>query len=81
MTNELRRPIPLPDLNVELRRKRIIDYWNAIATCDDLGGNIGSLVRETEVKVTELLESGDVQDVLVADRITAAFEYVRQQNS
>lgn len=76
----VRQLIPLPDSIPELRRG-IVNYWNAIATCDNLGGVPGSLVRETEIKVTELLETGDPLNVVEAARVTAAFEYTRQMNS
>jgi len=59
-------------------RKELVQYWNAINQCDDLGGVLGELVRETEIRVTELLESGRASDLLEAHRITAAFECQRQ---
>jgi len=80
MAIENRRPTPLPASIAELRRN-VIDYWNAIATCDDVGGALGSLVRETEIRVTELMNSGDPQDVYEASRLTAAFEYTRRMLS
>lgn len=78
MTDTIRHPIPIPDSIAE-RRSNLIGYWNATATCDDLGGILGSLVRDTEVRVTELLSSGDPEDVEKADRLTAFFEISRRQ--
>jgi hypothetical protein len=72
--------IPLADSIAELR-KFLIEYWNLVATHDELGGALGSLVRETEVKVAELLQTGDSWDVYEAHRLTAAFEYTRLTNS
>jgi hypothetical protein len=75
------RLIPLPDSLVGELRKRLVDYWNAVASCDELGGVLGSLVRETEIKVTELIATGDPWDVYEASRVTAEFDYVRSQSS
>ncbi len=80
MTPKKRRLIPLPDSIAELRRN-VIDYWIAIAMCDNLGGVSGDLVRETEVRVTELLERGDNFAVYEASRITAEFECIRRLHS
>jgi hypothetical protein len=80
MTIQNRRSVPLPN-QIAALRSGIVEYWNAFATCDDGGGFLGSLVRETEVKVTELLETGDPCDVYEASRVTAAFEFTRQHFS
>jgi hypothetical protein len=81
MMSITRRLTPLPaSIVVELRRN-LVEYWNAVALCDELGGVLGSLVREVEVKVTELLESGDSWDVYEANRITAEFDYTRRLHS
>lgn len=80
MAAESRGPMSQPDPSDEQRRS-IVDYWNAIAICENLGGISGSLLRETEVEVTELLETGDPRNVYGAMRITAAFEYQRRLNS
>jgi hypothetical protein len=69
---------PLSDAVAEDLRRKVINHWNAIAQSDDLGGPLGELVRETEVKVTELLQTGQICDIYVANRITAEFEYRRQ---
>lgn len=78
MTIVNRRLIPLPGSVVTELRSDLVTYWNAVAFCDDLGGILGSLVRETEVEVTELLESGDPCDVYEACRLTAEFEFTRR---
>jgi hypothetical protein len=78
MTVFSRRLIPLSDSFVTELRSNLVLYWNAVATCDELGGALGSLVRETEVKVTELLESNAPWAVYEASRITAEFEYTRR---
>jgi hypothetical protein len=75
------RLIPLPDSLVDEFRKRLVNYWNAVAICDELGGVPESLVRETEIRVTDLLLSGDPWDVYEASRITAEFEYILSQSS
>ena len=80
MTTNNSRLIPLPDKIAELREDLVI-YWNAIVMCDDLVGVLGDLVRETEVRVTELLETGDPWDVYEASRETASFEITRQLHS
>jgi len=81
MTITNRRLIPLPTSFVTELRSNLVEYWNAVATCDELGGVLGSLVRETEVKVTELLESSDPWDVYEAGRLTAVFEFTRRLRS
>jgi hypothetical protein len=78
MTVTNRRLIPLPASAVAELRSSLVDYWNRVATCDELGGVPGNLVRETEVIVTELLQSGDPWDVYEASRITAEFDYTRR---
>lgn len=78
MTITYRRLIPLPASVVTELRSNLVEYWNAVATCDELGGDLGGLVRETEVKVTELLQSGDPWDVYEASRLTADFEFTRR---
>lgn len=78
MTIKNRRLIPLPDSVVTELRSNLVFYWNAVATCDELGGVLGSLVRETEVKVTELLETGNPWDVYEASRLTAKFDFTRR---
>ena len=76
-----RRLTPLSATVVNELRSTLVNYWNAVATCDELGGVPESLVRETEIKVTELLETGDPWDVYEASRITAEFEFTRCLNS
>jgi hypothetical protein len=75
------RLIPLPDSLVAQHRKGLVDYRNAVNACDGLEGVLGSLVRETEIRVTDLLQSGEPCDVYEASRITAEFEYIRAQSS
>ena len=77
MTTIRRLPTPLPTSIAELRNG-IVQYWNKIANRDDLGGVPGSLVRDAEIKVTELLETGEPPDIITAARVTAEFEYTRQ---
>jgi hypothetical protein len=81
MTIINRRLTPLPASLVTEIRRGLVNYWNAVATCDELVGALGSLVRETEVRVTELLETGDPWDVYEASRLTARFECIRDQCS
>lgn len=69
---------PLRDAVAEELRRSVIQYWTAIAQSDDLGGALGERVRETEVAVTELLQSGSLCDLYEAQRVTAQFEYERQ---
>ena len=78
MTIPHRLLIPLPGSNVTEHRANLVIYWTAVASCDDLGGALGTLVHDTEVRVTELLQSGDERDVYEACKITAKFEYLRQ---
>jgi hypothetical protein len=65
--------IPLSNKDAEVVRKGLIDFWNAIDQCDDLRGVPWGSVRETEIRVTELLQSNQVPDVYEASRITAEF--------
>lgn len=78
MTIINRRLIPLPDSVVTELRSNLVQYWNAVATCDELGGVPGSLVREKEVEVTELLQSSDPLAVYQASRLTAEFDVARR---
>lgn len=72
---------PLSDAVAAGFRKDVINYWDAMAQLDDLGGTLGELVRETEVKVTELLQTGQAYDVYLAARLTAEFHCHRQASS
>lgn len=80
MNERNRFPSPHSVYSMELRTQ-LIEYWNAIATCDELSGALLSLVRDTEIRVTELLATCRDDDLNQAQRITAAFEYKRQQSS
>jgi hypothetical protein len=81
MTTTNRRLISLPASVVTELRSNLVEYWNAVATCDELRGVLGSLVRETEVKITELLATGDPWDVYEASRLTAKFDITRRLRS
>ena len=65
---------PLSDAVAAAIRKGLVEYWNEIDGCDDLGEAPGDLAHETEARVTELLLTGQVCDVYDASRITAEFE-------
>jgi hypothetical protein len=69
--------MPLSDADALKVRKDVIAYWNGIDKCDDLDGALSDLVREKEIAVTELLQTGQPSDVYEASRITAEFEYRR----
>jgi hypothetical protein len=69
---------PLSDAVAATIRKGIIEYWNEVASCDDLGEVPGDLVHDREVKVAELLLTGQVSDVYEASRLTAEFECMRR---
>lgn len=75
-----RRLMPCPDADSKLRGV-LVNYWNAIANCEEMGGLSGDLVRETEVRVTELLNTGNPFDLQLASRITARFECERARHS
>lgn len=62
-------------------RKWIVEYWNGIAQCDYLGGVLGELLREKEIRVTELLEAGNADDVYRASLLTAEVEALRRSLS
>lgn len=66
---------PLRDDAAEGLRRKVIDYWNALAQSDDLGVALGERAREMEIRVTELLQTGQVCDVYEANRITAKFHF------
>lgn len=70
--------MPLSDADALRCRREVVNYWDAINQCDDLGGVPGELVRETEIRVTELLQSGLSSDLYEANLITARFECQRQ---
>jgi len=72
--------VPLPDVLADDLRKALIEYWNGIEV-GSLEGVLGGLGRETEIKVTELLQSGLACDVDEASRLTARFECSRRNGS
>lgn len=51
-------------------RRLIVDFWNGFSICDDLSGTLRELLREMEIKVTDLLGTGQGDDVYDAWRIT-----------
>jgi len=73
--------MPLSDAVARSLRKGLVEYWNGISSSDDLSGVLRGRVRETEVRVTELLESGSDEDLLEANRLTVAFEWDRTSGS
>jgi hypothetical protein len=79
--DNIRGLLPLSDAEALEVRKNLVWYWNEAGQCPRLRGVLGELVRETEIKVTELLETGQTCDVQKADRLTAAFHYLRVQFS
>jgi len=56
-------------------RTELVEFWNALRLRDDLGGVPGELVRETEIKVTELMATGLASDLYEAHRLTARFAW------
>jgi len=72
---------PLSDTQAEDVRDQLIRYWNAIDQCPDLTGVLGDLFHDTETKVTELLQSNQVDDVYEAMRLSAWFEYMRRKSA
>ena len=73
--------VPLSDAVAERIRSDLVQYWNEIDNCDDLGEVSWDLVCETRVQVTDLLVTGQVSDVNEASRITARFECIRRLRS
>lgn len=69
--------LPLSEEVVRSLRNGLTDYWNGIDPNDDLTGVLRGRVRETEIRVTELLETGRDEDLLKACRLTAEFEWNR----
>lgn len=75
----LRHPMPSPE-DLEVWRQFLVTYWNGAAFSDDLVGVPGDLVRQTEIRVTELLQDGSSEAIYEACRLTVAFAYkVAQQ--
>jgi hypothetical protein len=56
--------------DAEANRKELIEFWNRVADRTELREVPGDQVREAEIRVTELLEQGDISG---ANRITARF--------
>lgn len=75
--DNVRGLLSLSDAEALEVRENLVWYWNEAGQCQRLRGVVGELVRETEVKVTELLETGRVCDLQEAERLTAAFHYLR----
>lgn len=75
------RLTPLSDAVAEEVRVNLVKYWNAIDLSSDLSGVPGDFVQEIQARVTELLQSNQVGDVYEAGRLTAWFEYRRQEAS
>lgn len=66
-------PIPPPE-SLNLCRQHLVGYWNNVAFREDLVGVPGSLVRDTEIRITELLEDGSLEAIYQAMRLTVEFE-------
>jgi hypothetical protein len=67
--------ITLSDVSTLECRMELVEFWNAMNLRDDLGGVPGELVRETEIRVTELMASGLASDLYEAHRLTARFAF------
>ena len=75
MTIKIRRLTPLPDSTLRERRDALVTWWNGFSVGDDTEGVPGDLARETEAHVTELLQTGRPEDLVLAERLTAEFRY------
>jgi len=72
---------PLSEAKLLEVRKMIADYWNGIAICDAMSGTLRELLRDEEIKVTDLLTKGRAPDIYDAWRITVRAERIREELS
>ena len=69
---------PVVAVNLDARRSRIVDYWNALSVCDDSGGTSWDVLDDIRTKVTELLSTGQPDDLTKAERLTGKAEFLRR---
>ena len=72
---------PAEVANLDSRRRRLVDYWNAWSVCDDSGGTSWDVLDEIRMQVTEFLARGQPGDLRQAERQTAKAEFLRQSGS